>query len=52
MSLMLCRDCGAYIDTDADPEAFYDSPEAKEPNDYALCEACRERRQEADDAQV
>ena len=43
MSMMLCYRCGRPVDTDADPEAFYDSPDAKEPNDYALCSSCRER---------
>lgn len=42
MSMMLCYRCERPVDTDADPEAFYDSPDAKEPNDYALCSSCRE----------
>ena len=41
MSMAVCKDCGAFIDTDDDPESTY----------FALgfkCESCRENMTEAE----
>lgn len=47
MSMMRCKCCDRPVDTDDDPESWFDSPEAKEPNDYVLCSACRDLRAES-----
>ena len=39
MSMATCTDCGRFVDTDDEPEA-YDLPNGK-AGDHARCEQCR-----------
>lgn len=43
MSLAWCegKGCGVMVDTDADPDCYYDE-EKQESRDKCLCEHCRE----------
>lgn len=36
MSMICCDQCGAFIDSDDDPECFLENPDA------VYCESCRE----------
>ena len=50
MSMMQCRDCEAWIDVKAHPDALVEIPEAKRiAETICLCDNCKERRYEADE---
>ena len=40
MSIDSCKECGDYVDTDADPDCYWDI-ETEEVRDNCLCGGCR-----------
>lgn len=50
MSIDRCADCGRFVDTDDEPEAYIDAPGfGGAPETICCCEPCRDKREaEAD----
>jgi hypothetical protein len=47
MSMCVCQDCDAYIDSDFDPDCFVEVGNMRRLHQTKiLCERCREERQE------
>lgn len=52
MSIDVCKDCDRYIDTDDDPDCYVEIGDMKRLHKtICLCERCRERREQEQDAQ-
>lgn len=48
MSMIACQSCGAFIDSDIDPDCFVEVPRLN-LEDRVWCESCREEHLEEDD---
>lgn len=47
MSFLVCKNCGAYVNSDNDPECFvYTGNYKRLHGEIILCEKCREERDE------
>lgn len=46
MSIDRCADCGRFVDTDDEPEAYIDVPGfGGDPETICCCEPCRDKRE-------
>lgn len=46
MSIVICRDCDRFVDSDDDPDCFvYDGNYKRQQHEIVLCSPCRDKRE-------